>query len=1138
VIRHRYTKQEFLALFKPSEGIPKELLIEEINPVLSAVPRQPVNFTTPSVEYEPSTRADPERRTVRPKKPEWGSSGNTFASSEGGGNGFGRGRRFERPPAVQTGEEETSSPLRRQRDLKRDLANWRSGKEPSDDSRGAFESGSRGSGGVPSWYSEDYSHATPSPSLSSLVGGSKDRKPDSKGEFWQSSSLKADVARSFSTEMSQPARTQQPERTKSDQELAKPEIKPFYETMGMGAPDGESLEPLEPSESKSDEKKEPSVLPPNDPRSNMPTFDTQGMGGYGGMAPPHPFDSPMGFPNVPMPDVPEQLRSLPKEEQLKWQYQARDHMIQMHMAEQHKRMMEQQQMFYRQQMGFNAGERDGSQPGQGPMPPFAGWGFGGFGGDVGGFFPPRPAQPTPEGVRAGQELLAAIQGRPSAAPGPAAGGNNANYPRTSEAGPSQPSQPRVGGYGGAGGHVDPWTVVAPPQGQPAEAKPQQARTAPQPAAASEPAPAAQSVNKAPSTAAPAGGVWGARMAKAKKEPAPKEPVAPKKAEPVEEAKKAPKIPLKETEQLSFWGETPLPASEAEVAAEKEDEGGFQVVGQKSQRGQKKLYKEEKTTADEDFDGVDLNQMVRSLDEDEEDARAVEATFVPERKVVKPKLASWGAKPSGAVTSSKKSISEIQREQAEEEMRKAKEEAERRREARLHEGHGMDRSNEDPWGATIKGFGRGAGGVGASSSLSLSDIQAQEAVEEARRAKRAEAEANARKAAEAMANSSFPTLGGSWTSSPPKSSAASLLDIQKEQEREERERAQRQSVEAAPSSSDFPSIGGPAPAPANVMAPSMGGQWARVARKQAVETPSFLDIQKEQLTREASSKATAASAQAKSVAAAVPLGSAWGRGSGVSKPVSLRDIEAEERTKAGHLASTPSKPQSSPAVASPPASQPAPGQHAVEAVPKSGIHLATEDEDDLLWGISSAHATPAKEEKFMSAKSTPTVASSGQKTLAKATPVSTRAAPAATSPSTAPAAVEAGVSRSSQSLFGGPEPSPELLRWGGQELMRLLGSDDTTMIHFLLSLNNAVDRKEYICEYIKHADAGRFADEFNRRAVFEGQWSEGTSAVSTTAAAKAVAATADADVSGAKKSKKKKKKGKGKQDNSLLGFVIA
>lgn len=50
-------------------------------------------------------------------------------------------------------------------------------------------------------------------------------------------------------------------------------------------------------------------------------------------------------------------------------------------------------------------------------------------------------------------------------------------------------------------------------------------------------------------------------------------------------------------------------------------------------------------------------------------------------------------------------------------------------------------------------------------------------------------------------------------------------------------------------------------------------------------------------------------------------------------------------------------------------------------------------------------------------------------------------------------------------FGGKEMSAELAEWCSAQLRRINGSDDITLMQFCMSLNSAVDIREYLSEYL-------------------------------------------------------------------------
>ena len=50
-------------------------------------------------------------------------------------------------------------------------------------------------------------------------------------------------------------------------------------------------------------------------------------------------------------------------------------------------------------------------------------------------------------------------------------------------------------------------------------------------------------------------------------------------------------------------------------------------------------------------------------------------------------------------------------------------------------------------------------------------------------------------------------------------------------------------------------------------------------------------------------------------------------------------------------------------------------------------------------------------------------------------------------------------------FGGPSMSNEFKMWCSAQMQALTGSEDLTLIEFLMSLSSAADVKEYVSQYL-------------------------------------------------------------------------
>ena len=58
-----------------------------------------------------------------------------------------------------------------------------------------------------------------------------------------------------------------------------------------------------------------------------------------------------------------------------------------------------------------------------------------------------------------------------------------------------------------------------------------------------------------------------------------------------------------------------------------------------------------------------------------------------------------------------------------------------------------------------------------------------------------------------------------------------------------------------------------------------------------------------------------------------------------------------------------------------------------------------------------------------------------------------------------------VSSAAATPFGGPSMSNEFKMWCSAQMQSLTGSEDLTLIEFLMSLSSAADIKEYVAQYL-------------------------------------------------------------------------
>uniref|UniRef100_A0A7S1GBE8 GYF domain-containing protein n=1 Tax=Bicosoecida sp. CB-2014 TaxID=1486930 RepID=A0A7S1GBE8_9STRA len=237
-------------------------------------------------------------------------------------------------------------------------------------------------------------------------------------------------------------------------------------------------------------------------------------------------------------------------------------------------------------------------------------------------------------------------------------------------------------------------------------------------------------------------------------------------------------------------------------------------------------------------------------------------------------------------------------------------------------------------------------------------------------------------------------------------------------------------------------------------------------------PSLLEIQAEEARKREAAEADEAARRAAAPAPSAAHG-VWGTGA-PAQIKSLRGIQAEERARAAAAPSASaagtsgqgtwsalaaSKPARESDVAARRASG-APGMRAAKESP------AASDSADMFWEYPTG------------------AGSSSSQTRGRAAP------PAATSSAAsapAPAAAAHGAPRESSTMpdasnaFGGSGMSDDLMRWCAGEMLKLIGSDDTTLMQFCMTLESAADVREYIREYMGSTpQVSAFASEFIKR----------------------------------------------------------
>jgi len=114
-------------------------------------------------------------------------------------------------------------------------------------------------------------------------------------------------------------------------------------------------------------------------------------------------------------------------------------------------------------------------------------------------------------------------------------------------------------------------------------------------------------------------------------------------------------------------------------------------------------------------------------------------------------------------------------------------------------------------------------------------------------------------------------------------------------------------------------------------------------------------------------------------------------------------------------------------------------------------------------------------------------------------------------------------------------SSEFQKWCQEQMRELLGSEDTTLTEFLMTVESADEIQSYVSEYVGGGDASvKFVHEFLRRRTFERAAKPVVASESNAAASAAAAAGASSSSS----AKKRSRRGKGnKADPASLGFGV-
>uniref|UniRef100_A0A7S3HRN5 GYF domain-containing protein n=1 Tax=Spumella elongata TaxID=89044 RepID=A0A7S3HRN5_9STRA len=342
----------------------------------------------------------------------------------------------------------------------------------------------------------------------------------------------------------------------------------------------------------------------------------------------------------------------------------------------------------------------------------------------------------------------------------------------------------------------------------------------------------------------------------------------------------------------------------------------------------------------------------------------------------------------------------------------------------------------------------------------------------------------------------------------------LLDQQRFMLEQERLQAANAAAQAAAAQ--------PAPKPATV------APWAnKQPGPNRTREESLLAIQSEEKARADEEKKRQAAEQAK-------ISKGWSGASGAASGPSLAEIQQQEeaarqrqaqaeasRTQQAAPATTNMsfqlknllgvKAAPAPAAAS---SGPAWGTAAAAPVAATGSKGSLRDimqQEEVSEGVSpvkgaSASASAPRKPLSWAAKA----GSSGPAIFTAPVPVAAapapRAAPKPVVAAAAPVAAAKPVAKTAnkeKSDFGGKEMSKDMADWCATQLKRLKGSDDLTLVQFCMSLDSAVEVREYLSEYLGSSpEITNFATDFikykegGRRAV--GSDSSAPSASASTA----------------------------------------
>eukprot|EP00455_Lapot_gusevi_P005049 TRINITY_DN1212_c0_g1_i9.p1 TRINITY_DN1212_c0_g1~~TRINITY_DN1212_c0_g1_i9.p1 ORF type:complete len:202 (-),score=96.61 TRINITY_DN1212_c0_g1_i9:112-693(-) len=179
------------------------------------------------------------------------------------------------------------------------------------------------------------------------------------------------------------------------------------------------------------------------------------------------------------------------------------------------------------------------------------------------------------------------------------------------------------------------------------------------------------------------------------------------------------------------------------------------------------------------------------------------------------------------------------------------------------------------------------------------------------------------------------------------------------------------------------------------------------------------------------------------------------------------------------------------------------------------------DEGLFWDYDAPAAKPAPAPAQSPAK--------GSTAAKKAEPSKTTPAKLGAGLAASPSAATAGKKKGSKNAFGGPVLSADFETWCREEMTKLTGSDDITLVSFLNTLDSPNQIREYLHQYLGDSPAvEQFYNNFLINRDFDRN--KGVTKVASTAAASPVAA--------ATANKKKKTSAKKKVDPSMLGFTYA